>query len=141
MFFETPMLGNAAARRPQQEMRFEETAPTAGHNLKAAEKTLGSDILTILEQHYPSHFWRVVVDIAQGIAHVSIPILMGPVAKYILHLDRILSVPDLKRAVVTAGGEILERWKIPRGGLDLGLSEFLSARERRLILPSDPMPT
>lgn len=136
------MLGSAAARRPQQEIRFEDTTPAgSGHNLKAAEQSLGTDILTILETHYPSHFWRVVVDIAQGIAHVSIPILMGPVAKYILHLDRILSVPDLKRAVVTAGGEILERFKIPRASLHTGLSQFLDARERRLILPSDAMPT
>lgn len=136
------MLGGGAVRRPQQEMRFESTSPEVpGSNLKAAEKSLGSDILSILELHYPSHFWRVVVDIPQGIAHVSIPILMGPAKKYILHLDRIVSVPDLKRAVVTAGGEILERFKIPRASLDTGLSEFLDARERRLILPTDAMPT
>jgi hypothetical protein len=67
---------------------------------------------------------------------------MGPTAKYILHLSRIMSVPDLQRAVVTAGGEILERFRIPRGGLDLGLGQFLEARAtKRLITPHQAMPT
>jgi hypothetical protein len=65
---------------------------------------------------------------------------MGPTAKYILHLDQLTTINALIAEVVKGGGEILERWKIPRGSLDLGLAQFLEARERRLILPSDPMP-
>jgi hypothetical protein len=67
---------------------------------------------------------------------------MGPTAKYILHLDLIPDPTRLAKAVVRAGGEILERFRIPRGSLDLGLAQFLDARATsRLTTPHQAMPT
>lgn len=144
-----PMIGRTSARRPEQLVRFEPSNDNAAFgrnaandNLIAAEKRFGEDVLAILEQHYPSHFWYVVTDFRQGIAHISIPILMGPTQKYVLHLDRISDPTRLANAVKDAGGEILERFRIPRGSLDLGLSQFLDARENLAVkLPKQSVPT
>lgn len=138
MFFEVPMLGRSNARQPQQIAR---TQAEEGHTFEAAEQRFGADVLAILEQHYPTHFWKVGVDFAQGIATVSIPILMGPTARYVLHLTRIANLPDMRKAVIEAGGHILERFRIPRGSLDLGLGQFLEARAtKRLTTPHQAMP-
>lgn len=139
MFFEAPMLGRSNARQPQQ-IKLSEAS--AGKVLAPAEERFGSDVLAILEQHYPTHFWRVEVDFSQQLGWFYIPILMGPTAKYFLHLNLITSVNDLRNEVVKGGGEILERFGIPRAGLDFGLAQFLDARaNKRLTRPFQDMPT
>ena len=106
---------------------------------KGTDEFLCAAIFSVLFGSYPGHFWEVKADAAQGIAIIRIPILMGSTLGYTLHLDKITSPNDLKRAVIRAGGEILERWRIPRGGLDLGA--FLTARQdRRIISINDPIP-
>jgi hypothetical protein len=78
----------------------------------------------VLLDRYPGHFWEVTVSRKQGIAAIAIPILMGPTQKYVLKLSEDLQPPHIWRA----GGEILERFNIPRSGMDL--TSFLTARAR-----------
>lgn len=69
-----------------------------------------------LTRHYPGHPWFVEVDSNGGLASISIPAITGRFA-YVLKLRLLGSDPGLK-SVVRAGGEILERWRIPRSSLD-----------------------
>lgn len=103
-----------------------------------ADIRLSAVIAERLLSDYPGHFWAVRVDCRQGIAAIQIPILMGPTAHFILKLSNLASDPSLK-AVTRAGGEILERYKIPRTNLEKGLPQFLAARAKhRIIRPNDP---
>jgi len=111
-----------------------EPDPHVGHDLALTKR-----IAETLERHYPQHPWFVEVSHAQGVAYISLPIIMRRNQRFVLHTDRLKSDPGL-RAVVRAGGEILERHNVPRSGFRL--DHFLNARARnpmnrpRIILPS-----
>lgn len=114
---------------------------TDGHDPHAAaDMALTKRIAETLERHYPSHPWMVEVSHGQGVAYISLPIVMRRNQKYVLHTNTLASDPGL-RAVVRAGGEVLERHNVPRSGFRL--DHFLHAREanpinqrRRLIIPA-----
>ena len=107
----------------------------------AADLTLTTQIAAVLERHYPAHPWMVEVTHAQGVAMICLPILMKRNQKFVLKIAGLKCDPGL-RAVVRAGGEILERYNVPRHGFSL--TSFLEAREKgpyvrkpkpRLLLP------
>lgn len=81
-----------------------------------AELRLCKEFANVLNRHYPGHPWSVEVMVDQSIATIGIPPLLGVNWAYVLHLDKI--DVDYKQ-VVEAGGEILERFHIPRSGIDL----------------------
>lgn len=109
----------------------------------ARDLALTKRIAAVLEAHYPSHPWMIEVSHAQGVAMISLPIIMRMNQKFVLHTDRLTSDPSL-RAVVRAGGEILERHNVPRSGFRL--DHFLHARAAnprnrpRLFVPEHYMP-
>jgi hypothetical protein len=82
-----------------------------------ADVALAKRIGECLHLHYPGHAWLVEVEHAQGIARVSIPHLMGSVACYVIHLGK-LAVDPRMDIVCRAGGEILERYQLPRNRFD-----------------------
>lgn len=104
----------------------------------AADVAMAKRIGAVLERHYPSHPWLVEVTHAQGVAYLSLPIIMHKQRKYVLHLDRLAVDPGF-RSVIRAAGEILERHNVPRSGFRL--DRFLDARAAaphnrpRLIIP------
>jgi len=84
-------------------------------------------VFELLKRHYPGHLWAVDFSLARGGAAISIPILLGGNWVYFIRLA------DLTPAmVVRAGGEILERYRLPRGRFELG--SFLEARARHSIM-------
>lgn len=93
--------------------------------------------MKILEAEYPGHFWRVVHDSAQGMAFISIPILMG-VNRFMAINLRTHALDDMR--VKLAGGEILERYGLTRGRIHM--PSFLDAREQHsaLVVPGRPVP-
>lgn len=109
--------------------------PHAGHDLALTKR-----IAETLERHYPSHPWMVEVSHANGVVFISLPIVMKRNQKFVLHTDNLKVDPGL-RAVVRAGGEILERHNVPRSGFRL--DHFLHARAAnpvnrpRLIIPAN----
>lgn len=134
------LMKNAMAQRG---VRLEGATTGEGNDGRPeAERVWAEKISLILTQHYPGHLWAVHVHIdakTRG-AHIKLPVLMQTATTYAIPLDRIGTENDLVRTVVRAGGELLERFRIPRGNLDL--NAFLEARQkRRLILPKDQMPT
>jgi len=90
-----------------------------------ADVTLTYRIAGVLERHYPGHPWLVEANTKQGIATISIPLFMGQ-HKYILHVAAMATDPTL-RSVARAGGEILERYRIPRQRFSP--ADFISARD------------
>lgn len=96
------------------------------------DMTLAREVGRTLLAHYPGHFWAVECDSKQGICTITIPILLGN-WKYIIPLTRLN--PQM---VLRAGGEILERFKIPRSSLDL--AAFLDARKKRVSRASQKPP-
>jgi len=92
----------------------------------ASDMRLAQTIGVILQHHYPGHFWAVEVDSHQGIYTITIPVLLGN-WKYMQHLSS-LSHENIKKA----GGELLERFKIPRSGLKFGIAQFQEARKHRV---------
>lgn len=104
----------------------------------AKDLALTKRMAEVLERHYPGHPWMVQVSHAQGCAYVKLPILMGRNQAYILHIDRMALDPTL-RCVMRAGGELLEKYQVPRS--QFLLDHFLNARDKsrprpRLILPT-----
>ena len=84
-----------------------------------AEMEIAKNITEILQHFYPGHFWMVHVDARQGIAYLKIPTLMPKSHCYNIHLHRVSGPNDLARVVKQFGGEILERFNIPRSGIDI----------------------
>jgi hypothetical protein len=79
-------------------------------------------ITRVLLSQYRGHFWVVESNRAQGIAWISIPLLLGE-WKYIFKLSEELT-PAM---IIRAGGQILERFNIPRSNLDV--ASFIAAKK------------
>lgn len=79
---------------------------------KQADISLAHEIGAKLAQHYPRIPWAVRVDGGQGVALIQIPAIMGATGHYVLMLSTIASDPSLA-CVMRAGGEILERYRMP----------------------------
>lgn len=126
--------------------KFGYEAPDAGATPdphRARDLALTKRVAETLERHYPSHPWMVEVSHAQGVVYISLPIIMRTNQKFVLHTDNLVSDPGL-RAVIRAGGEILERHNVPRSGFRL--DDFLTARANnprnrpRLLVPEHYLP-
>lgn len=70
----------------------------------------------VLHSHYRGHDWNVWVSRASGIAKIHLSALMSPQYPFVIRLHEGLSPED----VIRAGGELLERFNIPRSTVDFG---------------------
>jgi hypothetical protein len=94
----------------------------AGADLAAARA-----VRRILDTAYPGHDWEVVADSGQGYVAFRIPALMGANFAYLVKGKDL--TPE---AVLNGAGELLERYRLPRGRFDL--DRFLAARAQHSIL-------
>ena len=94
-------------------------------------------MMGVLLRAYPGRPWRVKHDGMQGMAYVSIPILMGINKYWAINLD---TDPLTEALLIRCGGALLERYSMSRQRFNLG--EFLDAREKHsaLVLPSRKVP-
>jgi hypothetical protein len=83
--------------------------------MSAAERALQKCVAEVVLRHYPGHAWAIDVPPGQGVVNISIPLFMGYINKWNIPVSMLKSDPGM-RLVVRACGEILERYKIPRGG-------------------------
>lgn len=95
----------------QQEFTFDANALTG----PAVDVVLAKNAAEVLNKHYPGHLWGINVDGSTGVMQVFNLALSGRWG-FILKLDKI--DPELK-AVMRAGGELLERYRVKRGALNL----------------------
>lgn len=71
---------------------------------------------SLLHHHYQGHDWAIKVDRRGGIARIWINCLMSPLFAYTIKLR------DLQQSeVINAGGQLLERFGIPRSTIDFSL--------------------
>jgi hypothetical protein len=81
----------------------------------------------ILDTAYPGYDWEVIADSGQGYVAFRIPALMG------INFAYLIKGRDLTpEAVLEGGGELLERYRLPRGKFNL--DRFLEARTKHSIL-------
>jgi len=85
--------------------------------------------MSLLMAVYPGHFWAVESDVKQHILKIGIPILMGICNWYVINLRQTELTPG---AILVAGGEILERYRLRRGRLEI--ASFLEARANHSAL-------
>jgi hypothetical protein len=82
-----------------------------------ADEALMKHMHHVLVQHYPGHPWGVAVEHSQGVAVIFV---MGfQQWGYRLKLALLKSDPGM-REVIRGAGEMLERYRMPRSGFDLG---------------------
>jgi hypothetical protein len=81
---------------------------------KEWDETVCRAIGRLLHGAYRGHDWQVWVSREAGIAKIWLNCLMNPAFPYVLHLTELLRPRD----VITAGGEILERYRVPRSAVD-----------------------
>lgn len=93
-----------------------------------ADALLAQRSMEWLRSRYSGHLWCVISDLAQGIVKFNIPILMGVNNFWIINL-RTTSMAD---GLVEGAGQILERYNLRRGRIDV--AAFLEAREKHSIL-------
>jgi hypothetical protein len=103
---------------------------------KEQDLAIAKTMMSWLERHFPGHLWGCVSDIKQGIVKFNIPILMGFNNYYVVNL----ATHDICDGMAKGAGEILERYRLPRGRFEL--DPFLEAREKHscLVLPSRKVP-
>lgn len=101
-----------------------------------AELAICKWVSALLHAHYRGHFWGVQVQ--GGIVRIGIPALLG---NWTWNIPVRHLTPQL---VVKAGGDILERFNIPRSSLDMGIAQFIDARQHRVRAsqtpPTEPRP-
>lgn len=83
----------------------------------ANDMILAKEIADTLNSHYPGHLWGVNVQGEQGVADIFDLMVSGEMG-YRIKLVNMYSASQLKRNVIQAGGEILERFRLARGRFD-----------------------
>lgn len=84
------------------------------------DMALAAKIMATLEKHYPGHWWDVAVNSEAGTAAIALMYPSDRIGRYshmgvLLHLSTLNSESGFKK-VMLAGGELLERRKLPRRG-------------------------
>lgn len=106
--------------------------------LAPADAALMAAMYAKLQEHYPGHHWRTTADHEQGVAAVYLQYLDAIKRTagrygYALLIDKLKSDPDM-RSVVRAGGELLERFGLPRHRYPVDHETRLRALEHGLDL-------
>jgi hypothetical protein len=125
------LLRRETARAPGRSLvRVEARFVPSGNGSRAraaADVAAAKTVRRILDAAYPGHDWEVLADSGQGYVAFRIPALMGANFAYLIK-GRDLT-PE---AVLKGGGELLERYRLPREKFDL--DRFLEARAAHSVL-------
>ena len=95
-------------------------------------------IVECLNFYYPGHAWEATVDLRQGGAQIRIAVLMTGPHCYFMRFNDIAGENEFRRVVMRAGGELLERFQIPRAGFDL--TRYVEARPKAVFHHNQRMP-
>lgn len=77
-----------------------------------------------LHEFYPGHFWHVDANVRQGFINIKNLFLSG-LQGYRIALHGQASSSEVRQLTMVAGGEILERYGMPRGAFNAGAYEGL----------------
>ena len=102
----------AGARVRHEEQTFHDMEG----RLRAANESLAGAVFAKLISHYDNPFWNVEAAHEHGIVKIWLQgFAQWP---YIVHIATLKSDPKMK-CVVKAGGELLERFRIPRSSFSV----------------------
>lgn len=94
-----------------------------------ADIKAASEMFRVLKAQFPGHPWSVEVDAKEGWAKIGIIELLGP------NWTMFMKFEDwTDNMVVKLGGELLERFKIPRSTIDI--ASYMSADSKIPLLGS-----
>lgn len=105
--------------------------------LHRREMNVARNVMNVLQRQYPGHPWLVTVD-AKGkykAVLIKLPAVMRPRDHYVLPIPTLLNgtIGEFRAMVMRGGGEILERFAIPRSGFTE--DPFFAARQLHLRNP------
>lgn len=110
--------------RFQQKLRYEH--PGLGDDLSpdpfaSRKMTIAKHVGDLLQKHYCGHAWHaeVVMDRRGGMVKVRLNGIMPANRWYAINFRHSETLHSLEKAVVKAGGELLERYGIRRGNFNL----------------------
>jgi hypothetical protein len=86
--------------------------------IPANDLVLAKSMADTLHSHYPGHLWAVTVNGAQGVADIRNLALSGNWGFRLILVGN-YSISEFLDRVKRAGGEILERYNLARGRLNL----------------------
>jgi hypothetical protein len=104
----------------------------------SGETAWAKKIVETLQWFYPGHAWEVTVDSRHGGAQIRIAVLMTGPHCYFMRFSDIDSENAFRRRVMIAGGDLLERFNIPRAGFDL--TRYVEARPKAVFHHNQRMP-
>lgn len=81
------------------------------------EKSLGKEVLSVLDQFYPGHLWHVLI--RQGVMQIKNCSWSGKWGMVRKLKDVDYDAVVLKREIIRAAGEFLERANVKRGKRDM----------------------
>lgn len=148
MYEEPVLLGTARLQQRGRDMRVRAYGERAGRSgeTKAipGEVRLCKEIYRVLSAHYPGHPWAIEVHAEQGFVFITIPPLLGANWGYVLPFGP-LDGDTFRASVIRAGGDLLERFEIPRSTIDMARYIELEAKhpllgqfraKHRALIPS-----
>jgi hypothetical protein len=83
----------------------------------ATNAALCKQIGAVLGRHYPNHIWKLEVAAEKGVVNVFLAI-MSTLMGFRIPLVSSYSASEFEKRVMLAGGELLERYRQQRGGLN-----------------------
>jgi len=84
------------------------------NQIEMANQAIAKEVAECLHTHYPGHAWGVNANVEQGIVQVFNLALSGQHG-FTLHINDLQQDPSM-RLTIRAGGEMLERYQLSRGG-------------------------
>ena len=101
--------------------------------MEKKEFAFSSGVVDFLTQTYPGFAWSANTIIKQGVILILEPTFMEQKVPYVLHLSEVIhSHKALQRKLVKVGGEILERYCLPREAINK-----FQAHDKIQLLPRD----
>lgn len=89
---------------------------TAEPILRANDEVVAKEVADLLLTHYPGYLWAVSIDSRETVGMLDIRNLsLSGKWGFRLPLKQYFDGLDTRRKIVRAGGEMLERYRMPRG--------------------------
>jgi len=114
--------------------------------VRRREEAMAFSVAEELLRWYPGHPWQVDVTLftvhlgekRPGGVQIKLPVVMPPGKGYNIPLGLLRDANSFTKYVREAGGNILERYQIPRGGCSF--DHLLAARPSRRLTWKDQVP-
>jgi hypothetical protein len=131
MYYDAPVLiGRSQVQSGPRKTLIKSGYDGESDEFLKADMDLAGQVAEILLSYYPGYLWKCRASSKGGIITIQLPPLIDDPHKFVLHMRKINGWPDLVKKCIWAGGEMLERFKVPRSSINL--AAFMDARKWRV---------